>query len=212
MSPATSMTLSSRLKQRPSALGIITLMLIWVFLWGDFTIGNFLAGFALAWFVSLILPLPRMPRRKKAFRPIAFARLVLIFIKDVGVAATQIAGMAMMNKQPQGAVIRVQLRSHSDVFLTATAGMVSLVPGSFVVDVHRLTGTLYLHIFDLDMIGGLEAAHLMALDQEERILRALASDEELIDAGYVPGGSLKLGRLPGEEELDDIVPDRGEPA
>ena len=35
--------------------------------------------------------------------------------------------------------------------------------------------------------------------QEERILRALASDEELLDAGYRPGGSMRAGRLSAAE-------------
>ena len=41
----------------------------------------------------------------------------------------------------------------------------------------------------------LDEAHKRVIIQEERILRALATAEELKDAGYRPGGSMKAGRL-----------------
>jgi len=60
------------------------------------------------------------------------------------------------------------------------------VPGSIVVEAHRLTGTLYLHVLDVATAGGVEAARRSVLDQEERVLRAFASDAELEAAGLRP--------------------------
>ena len=57
------------------------------------------------------------------------------------------------------------------------------MPGSLVVEAHRLTGMLYLHVLDVRQSGGIEAARQAVLDQEERVLRAFASDEELVAAG-----------------------------
>lgn len=62
----------------------------------------------------------------------------------------------------------------------------SLVPGSLVVEAHRLTGMLYLHVLDLDRSGGVEAVRADVLAQEERLLRALASPQEQAAAGMVP--------------------------
>ncbi len=192
---------SARLLQRtasPLAIALMTVM--WVLLWGDPSPGNFVAGFFLSLGVVWILPVPRGPNRRLTIRPIAFARLALVFIKDIIMAATQIAWVIITGRVPREAIIRVQTRAHSDGFLTATAGFTALVPGSVAVDAHRLTGTLYVHIFDVD--EGEEAiakAHTNVLEQEERILRALASDEELMDAGFRPGGSMKAGRLTDEE-------------
>ncbi|MGI5951097.1 MAG: Na+/H+ antiporter subunit E [Brooklawnia sp.] len=192
---------SARLWQRtasPLAIALMTVM--WVLLWGDPSPGNFVAGFFLSLGVVWVLPVPRGPNRRLTIRPIAFARLALVFIKDIIMAATQIAWVIITGRVPREAIIRVQTRAHSDGFLTATAGFTALVPGSVAVDAHRLTGTLYVHIFDVD--EGEEAiakAHTNVLEQEERILRALASDEELMDAGFRPGGSMKAGRLTDEE-------------
>lgn len=173
---------------------IIWLTVVWVLLWGELTTGNVLAGLILSLFITTITPLPAT-RFDGRFRPRALVRLIVIFLADIIKASWEVASFVVSGRKPQGAVIRVQTRSHSDIFLTATVGMTTLVPGSVTVDVHRDTGTLYIHVFDVEMAGGLEAAHQAVLDQEERILRAFASHDQLVDAGYVPDASMG-GRLP----------------
>lgn len=192
---------ATKLWQRSiSLIGVVGMTFMWVLLWGDPSPGNFVAGFALALGVSWLLPIPRGPKRRITVRPIALARLMLLFARDIIVAATQIARVIISGRVPREAIIRVQTRAHSDGFLTATAGFTALVPGSIVIDAHRLTGTLYVHIFDVDEgEEAMDRAHTIVLEQEERILRALASDEELMDAGFRPGGSMKAGRLTEEE-------------
>ena len=114
------------------------------------------------------------------------AVLVGRFVVDVIRASAEVSAIALRPRYtPRGAVIGVQLRSHSDLYLTLTAELCSLVPGSLVVEAHRLTGMLYLHVLDVRASGGIEAARQSVLDQEERVLRAFASDEELLAAGVV---------------------------
>ncbi|MFC7403532.1 Na+/H+ antiporter subunit E [Georgenia alba] len=167
---------------------------VWVLLWGDLTVANVVAGFGVALFVTTVTPLPRVSFEGKV-RPWGVVRLLARFLADVSVASVQVAATALGRQTPSGAVIRVRLRSHSDVFLAATSGFTSLVPGSIVVEAHRLTGTLYVHVFDIEMHGGLDGARQIVLAQEERVLRAFASDDQLRDAGYVPGSSPRAGRL-----------------
>ncbi len=76
-------------------------------------------------------------------------------------------------------MIRVHLRSESDVYLTLTAELTTLVPGSLVVEAHRQTGVLYLHLLDVETLGGVEKVRADTLEVEARILRALATDSEL---------------------------------
>ncbi|WP_054952811.1 Na+/H+ antiporter subunit E [Flaviflexus massiliensis] len=171
---------------------LIWLTIVWVLLWGDISAGNILAGFSLALIITTLTPLPAATFDGR-FRPVALVRFVWVFLVDVVQASLQISYYALAGKKPRGAVIRVQTRAHSDVFLTALSGMTSLVPGSVVVDAHASTGTLYIHVFDVDVAGGLEAAHQAVLDQEERILRAFASHNQLIDAGFAPGS--KMGQM-----------------
>ncbi len=174
---------------------LVWLTIAWVMLWGDLTTGNFVAGFLIALFVTTIVPFPATPFDGR-FRPLGVMRLVAIFFWDILRASWFQACFILSGKRPHGAIIRVKLHSHSDVYLAMVAGMTGLVPGSVVVDTHRISGTLYVHVFDTNLAGGIPGIHRTVLDQEERVLRAFASDEELVDAGYVPGAMPSAGRLP----------------
>lgn len=173
---------------------LLWLTVVWVALWGDLTFANVVIGAFLAVLVTAALPLPSTPFNGR-FRPWGVVLLLAYFLWDVVKASIEVAALAVRREPPRGAVIRVRLRSHNDVYLTTVAGMTSLVPGSVVIEAHRITGTLYHHILDVDMHGGLERAHQSVLDQEERILRAFATREELIEAGLAPGSSARAGKL-----------------
>lgn len=174
---------------------LLWLTLVWVLLWGDLTLANVIVGLVVALVVTAIAPLPPTPFRGR-FRPWGVIRLVARFALDVVVASWQVSQMVITGGTPQGAVIRVRLRSHNDVYLTLVSAMTALVPGSVVVEAHRFTSTLYIHLFDVGMQGGLANAHRTVLAQEERILRAFASDAELRAAGFAPGSTPRAGRLP----------------
>ncbi|MBO3086204.1 Na+/H+ antiporter subunit E [Cellulomonas fengjieae] len=162
---------------------VIWLTVVWVLLWGDLSIGNLLSGVVIALVVTTGLRMAPIDFHG-TFRPWGVLRLVSRFAIDVLRASFEVSLIALRpGYEPHGAVIGVQLRSHSDLYLTLTAELASLVPGSLVVEAHRLTGMLYLHVLDVRQSGGIEAARQAVLDQEERVLRAFASDEELAAAG-----------------------------
>lgn len=162
--------------------GPVWLTTVWVLLWGDLSVGNVLAGLLIGVVVTTALPLPAIGAGGRV-RPLALAHLVGRFAVDVVVASVGVAAQAFRLRPPVSAVIRVRLRSSSDLFLTLTAELCSLVPGSVVVEAHRLTSTLYLHVLDVAGPDGIEAARRRVLAQEERVLRALASDADLAAAG-----------------------------
>lgn len=187
------MSLHPRRRRRFSFGAMIWLTLVWVLLWGDLSIGNVLSGLVVGVVVGRLFPLPPVDMRGW-IHPWGTLVLVSRFAYDLVHASIQVSAIALRrDAHPRGAVIRAQLRSHSDLYLTLTAELCSLVPGSIVVEAHRLTGTLYLHVLDVEKAGGIEAARRSVLAQEERVLRALASDEELAEAGLSPRRGL-LGR------------------
>ncbi|MFC4554615.1 Na+/H+ antiporter subunit E [Georgenia faecalis] len=190
-----------RRRLRASWAMLLWLTVVWVLLWGDLSLANVVNGLLIAVFLTTLLPLPPTPF-DGSFRPWGVVRLLVRFLRDVVVASYEVALLAVRGGEPHGGVIRVKLRSHSDVYLTMTAGMTSLVPGSIVIEAHRLTGTLYIHVVDLALQGGIERAHQAVLDQEERILRAFASDAELADAGLAPGASPRAGQLAARPDAD----------
>ena len=183
-------TTSARWVRRSAA--VLWLTTVWVLLWGTVSVANVLGGLVVAVVVTALLPMPPIEFNGRVHLG-ALVHLVLRFVKDLVVASAQVTAVAMRpGRMPRGAVIAVQLRSHSDLYLTLTATLCSLVPGSIVVEAHRLTGRLYVHVLDVDE-SGIEAARQDVLDIEARVLRALASDAELEQAG--------VGRRGGRADL-----------
>lgn len=187
-----------RVRGRAPSPGLVAwLTVVWVLLWGDITVANIVNGVILGATVAVLLPLPRV-KGLGAFRPLAVAVLVGRFALDAVRGALEVAAVAFRAVPPRSAVVRVALRSHSDVILATTAGLTSLIPGSVVVEAHRLTGVLYLHVFDVvgeDLEEAVERVRRTVLAQEERLMRALSSDAELADAGYRPGWRVGSGEL-----------------
>lgn len=158
---------------------VVWVAMLWILLWGDFSPGNILAGAVLGIVVPALLPLPRIPFHGR-IRPRYWAKLALRFIVDLFKASFHVAALALNPRRvPRGAVIAVPTRSDSDLYLTLTAQITTLVPGSVVVEAIRANGMLYVHFMDLELTGGVEAARRDVLDTEARVMRALASDEEL---------------------------------
>jgi multicomponent Na+:H+ antiporter subunit E len=172
----------SRRRLRLQWRTLLWLTVVWVLLWGDLSVGNVLAGLLIGAVVTTALPLPAIDAEGRV-RPLRLAHLVGRFAVDVVVASVQVGVLAFRPRPPLSAVIRVRLRTSSDLYLTLTAELCSLVPGSVVVEAHRLTRTLYLHVLDVGGPAGIETARRRVLEQEERVLRALASDAELAAAG-----------------------------
>ncbi|UZN03592.1 Na+/H+ antiporter subunit E [Cellulomonas sp. S1-8] len=162
---------------------ILWLTVVWVLLWGDVTWGNIVNGVLLGVLVTAGLRMTPVDFRGRVH---VWPLLVLLgtFLVDLVRASFEVSMVALRPRYtPRGAVICVQLRSHSDLYLTLTAELVSLVPGSIIVEAHRLTGRLYVHTLDVETSGGIERARHHVLEQEARLLRALASDAELAEAG-----------------------------
>src|SRR5690606_9450247 len=106
--------------------------------------------------VGIVFPLPPL-RIEARVRPLWLGWLVLHFLSDVVVASAQVTWTTLrFDRQPRNAVIGVDLRSDSDLVLTVVAELVSLVPGSLVVEARRSTRTLFLHVLDARDQAGID--------------------------------------------------------
>lgn len=134
--------------------GVAWLAVVWVLLWGDLSFANVAGGALLGAFIMRVFPLPPLEFHGRV-RSWYFFLMVALFLRDVFRASFQVAFLALRWwHRPRSAVVRVQLRSRSDLYLSMTAEMSTLVPGSLVIEAHRLTSTLYLHVLDIDHSGG----------------------------------------------------------
>lgn|SRR5690606_8785494 len=178
------MTLHPRRRALRVRLGMAAwLTLVWCLLWSDFSLGTIVAGVVVALTVGALLPMPAIEFSGRV-HPWNTAVFLARFLWDVVVASWQVAALALRRAPlPRSAVIAVPLRSHSDLYLTLTGVFTSLVPGSVIVEAHRLTGMLYVHFLGVGDMEGVERARRAVLETEAGIMRAIASDAELADAG-----------------------------
>jgi multicomponent Na+:H+ antiporter subunit E len=165
-------------RRRPSLAAVVVLTLTWVLLWDQVSLFVVLTGVALSVLVFVVFPLPRIERDGRV-RPVALLALLGRLAVDVVRSSVRVVGLAFSARTPRSAIIRVRLRSRSDLVLTLTAELVSLVPGSIVLEVRRATSTLYLHVLDTVEPAALEQAARDVLDAEARVLRAFGTDEEV---------------------------------
>ena len=62
---------------------------------------------------------------------------------------------------------------------TALGHVLTLIPGSFVVEIDRTTSTLYLHVLDINTVQEAEDFRHEVRAIEARIIRMMGSREEL---------------------------------
>ncbi len=157
------------------------LTVVWVALWGDLSAINVLGGPLVAVVVCLVFPLPPL-RMHLRVRPLRLGWLVLHFLADVVIASAQVAWTTLQfHRQPRNAVIEVDLRTRSDFVLTVIAEMVSLVPGSLVVEARRSTHTLFLHVLDAKDQAGVDKMRRQVFSLERRVVLAFGAETQHLD-------------------------------
>ncbi len=165
-----------RLRYRVSIVATVGLAIVWMMLWGELTIGAAVFGLLVALLIQIAFPLPDVPELE-SFRPIGFARLVLVTLGGLTVSSFQIAAKVLAFWRPtRNAIIRVPLRSSSTFITVITAELVSLVPGSVAVDAGA--GWIVVHVFDASDAAAIERARAKVRSTEATVLRAFGTPED----------------------------------
>lgn len=171
---------------------LVWLVVVWGALWQDFSPGNLVFGLLIAIGVSRVLYLPpiELSGRFNVLRALWFA---LWFLREVTVASFQVLFWAVM-KGPRirNAVVAVPLRSKSDLIMTAVGHVLSLIPGSLVVEVDRGCSTLYVHAMNAPTPESVEKVRGGIRDIEARLIRIMGSREEVAALNVEGAGHREL--------------------
>lgn len=170
-----------KLRNRVSLVATIGLAVVWVMLWGEFTLGAAVWGLLIALLIQVLFPLPDVPELE-SFRPIGFARLVLVTLWGLTVSSFQVAAKVLAFWRPtKNAIIEVRLRSGSAFITAITAELVTLVPGSVALDAGERW--VLVHVFDASTPAAVERARANVLRTEATALRAFgtAADRALLE-------------------------------
>ena len=158
---------------------LVWLVIVWGALWQDFSPGNLLFGALIAIVVARVFYLPpvELGGRFNVLRAVSFG---VTFLAKVVAASFQVLYLAVATgPKVISAVVAVPLRSHSDLLVTATGHVISLIPGSLVVEVDRSTSTLYIH--GLNVRNGEDVLKLRkeVRDTEAGLIRIMGTKDEL---------------------------------
>lgn len=160
---------------------LVWLVFLWCALWKDFSLGNFLGGCVLAFLVMRVFYLPPILWSGR-FNFWYAGKLFVRFLFDLFVSSFQVAfyvvrvfwGVPVSN-----AIVKVTLRSRSDVLLTATVHCISLIPGSLVLEVDRSNSTLYLHALNIVDNDSIRKVREQVLRTEASFIKMMGTEKEL---------------------------------
>jgi len=176
---------SRRRRARAAALRqqipfLVSLVLLWVFLWGDdFSWTNLTVGVLVAVAIPAIFYMPPIELSGRV-NPLWLAYFVVRLLFDIARSSLIVAAQAFgLGYSPHEAIIEVKMRTRSDLVLTATAEASTLVPGTLVLDVDREKHALFVHVFSVRGERDIEKARAHTLATEARIIRAVGSPAEM---------------------------------
>ncbi len=176
MSP---LRLRTRVRFRLQGRTVVALALIWVLLWGHLNLVTVVSGLLVGYLVSVVFPLPAVLFDGR-LRPLGALRLLGRLFADLVSASYALVRYSLRPRlHLRPGVVRIDLTTTSDLVQVMTAAIVSLVPGTIVIEAPRTERRLYLHVFDLDGPGAVEAERYDAMKAENTVLRAFGSDAEL---------------------------------
>ena len=158
---------------------LVGMMLVWGALWQDFAVGNLVFGLLISLLLVRVFRLPPiiLSGRFNIWRAVVF---IGAFLRDITRASFEVMYLAVFRgPRTTSAVITVTLRTESDLLVTFVGHVLTLVPGSYVVEVDRSSSTLYLHVLNVNDQAGVEKARAGVLLIEERLIRMMGSTEEL---------------------------------
>ena len=160
---------------------LVWLVFIWCALWRDFSVGNAAFGAVLALVIARVFYLPpvELGGRFNVLRALVFA---VVFVAKVVAASFQVFWLAVVRGPAvSNGVVAVPLRSPSDLLITATGHVISLIPGSLVVEVDRSTSTLYVHALNVADEAGVQRVRREVRDAEAWLIRIMGSRSELAE-------------------------------
>jgi len=163
---------------------IIWLTLVWLLLWGDFSLANLLAGVLVALLVMAIAsPAGVGWMQRTSIHPISALAFLVYFLfqlvkSNLIVAWEIITPGSRLNR----AIIAVPMHVATDGLITLVGNAVTLTPGTLTVDVRDAdpaTGTppvLYVHVLQ---VGDVHSARASVLKLERLAVKAFGTRDQM---------------------------------
>ncbi|WP_175412485.1 Na+/H+ antiporter subunit E [Streptomyces sp. TRM64462] len=181
------------------------LWLLWVMLWGSYSVPVVVSGLAVAAGVVVLFPLPPLTSRVK-WRPLRVLLIIGHTVVDVLASAVAVGWEAVRHgPKTSAALIRVPLRADTDLTVTAVANLTTLTPGTLVLEIDRRERLLYVHALPVRDDQGVEHRRREVRAADGRVVAALGrgsatEGDTRHGRGRHGGGPNGRGRHGGEDD------------
>lgn len=160
------------LRQLPFFLWLVV---VWMLLWGQFTVLAALTGVIAAVLVTSVFRLPpvELSGRLNLWYGLVFiAEFVAALVRGSLTVAWQVLDP---RRYPGTAILAVPLRTDDDLIMTHVAVTASLIPGSLIIEADPERRVLYLHVIGVDSDRDAQLQREAVLRWEQRIVLAVGS-------------------------------------
>jgi multicomponent Na+:H+ antiporter subunit E len=154
------------------------LVLVWILLWGNLSVANIVSGFAVAVLITVLLPLPVVPVEGRVHL-LSLALLVVRVSWYLVLSSIQVAWLAIKpGPPPMSAVLRAQLAVKSDLVLALAANIITLIPGSVVLEIDQDDRILYVHVLDVHSQRAVDRFHHQIAGIERLLVASFERDAD----------------------------------
>ncbi len=163
-------------------LGVVAwLAAVWVLLWGDLSWANVLAGLGVAVAIRVLLPLPTVRTEGRVHLP-TLLRLVWAVFSDLVVSSVQVLVLAVRpGPPPRSAVVRSHLQIRSNLVLALLVDILTLVPGSMVLEVDQRRRVIHTHVLDVRGPADLERFQRHVGELEDLLIGAFEAPVKVVE-------------------------------
>lgn len=151
---------------------------VWMLLWGDYSLTNALSGSVVAVAIIVLLPMPSVPVQGLV-HPLSVLRLVVRVAWYLVVSSIQVAWLAVRpGPPPTAGVLRAQVSIKSDLVLVFAVNILTMIPGSIVLEIDQVRRVFYCHVVDVGSARSIDRFYRQVAEVERLLVAAYERDAD----------------------------------
>ena len=128
--------------------------------------------------ITLLLPLPAVPVEGR-LHPLSLLRLVVYVAYQLVLSSLQVAWLAIKpGPPPLTAVLRARLSIKSDLVLALAANILTIIPGSMVLEIDQERRLIYVHVIDVGNDKAVARFHKQVAQIERLLIATFERDAD----------------------------------
>ncbi|MBB3053302.1 multicomponent Na+:H+ antiporter subunit E [Prauserella isguenensis] len=157
---------------------MIWLVVVWMLLWGTFDVATAVYGLLVALIVLVVFPLPshRWNIFHRPWRLVILAGYVIVDL--VGSAVRFFVDTLRESGRVSAAIMAVPVLSDVDHVIASAANVVSLAPGTFVLQIDRSRGIWYVYTTGVRTAEDAHKAYDNVVDMQHVVVWAFGDEQE----------------------------------